>query len=200
MVTDMRQMIHFAASFLALTAVMGAAPFFQATISDAAYHEDRSMWIRTVSILGPDGMREIEIPGMDVVTSVVLGNKGVLAIAGEWYGDGMVGFINYHAPETGFNWLSHREWYIPEAYPEGITPHPSLPPTLTGWNEQGKLTGLLWAEWMSEHRTNYLESLVPIPYTWEVDMHLIANPEPGTFAFLAGGLALLGAAALRRRR
>lgn len=169
---------------LLLPVFASAGPIYHASVGDAYYS---GQWLRDVTFTGPQGTRTFQIPGLDVVTSTVVGDLGVLAISGEIVGDAFAGVLHYDG--TRIERLPFRHDEVPHAYPAGYRHVPSAEPELLGWDHNGFLTGRLWAEPMGMVAFSGSPYVV-VSYTWDVQGH-IANPEPGTLALMAAGLGLI---------
>lgn len=181
-----RSTVAIALVFLLLPALAVAGPIYHATISDAYYDQQ---WLRDVAFTGPDGVRTFQIPGLDVISSTVVGDLGVFAFSGEIAGDALAGLVRYDG--VGMERIFFRHDELPEAYPAGFRHVPSAEPEFSGWDHDGYLTGHLWAEPIGMGPLSAGSPYIRFAYTWDVAGNTISNPEPGTLLLLAGGLALL---------
>lgn len=184
---------------LVLAPTLVASPF-DFTFSAAYYDATRNLMVRDINLMGPLGTETYHVPAMDVVSSSVLGNLGVLVLAGQMYGDPAVrqfrygsGGCDYCLPDV----VPFRYDQIPEAYPAGYVGVPFLTPQLTGWDNRGHLTGYLWAQTVLLSADSGVP-WVQIPYTWDIQVNTTHNPEPQTLAMVAGGLAIFSALAARQ--
>lgn len=170
---------------LLLPGLAVAGPIYHATVGDSYYN---GQWLRDVSFAGPDGTRYFQIPGLDVVTSMVAGDLGVLAISGEIAGDAIAGVVRYDG--AGMERIPFRHDEVPHAYPAGYQHVPSAEPELLGWDDDGFLTGRLWAQPIGMVALSG-SPYVAVPYTWDIQGNTITNPEPATVALMAAGLGVL---------
>lgn len=182
------------ALLLLLPALAVAGPIFHATVSDAYYDQQ---WLRDVVFTGPEGVRTFQIPGLDVVTSTVVGDLGVIAFSGEIAGDALAGLVRYDG--AGMERIVFRQDELPQAYPAGFRHVPSAEPEFSGWDHNGYLTGHLWAEPIGMGPLSAGSPYIRFAYTWDVPGNTIFNPEPGTILLLAGGVAVLFAFKSRLR-
>lgn len=94
---------------LLLPVLATAGPIYHATVGDSYYS---GQWLRDVAFTGPQGTRTFQIPGLDVVSSTVVGDLGVLAISGEIAGDAFAGVLHYDG--AGLDRLPFRHDELPQ--------------------------------------------------------------------------------------